>query len=91
MTSLQLPQRFATFLGVTLLLALPTAADNLIGRVVDSNGVGVVGVDIDVDNLGSGGDPDIFNDGTDAQGFFNVTLPPGQYVVRFTPPMGLIY
>jgi len=60
-------------------------ADNLVGRVVDPNGVGVPGIDIDVDNTGSGGRPDIFNDGTDALGFFNVTLPPGQYIVRFTP------
>ncbi len=68
------------------LLAGPASADFITGRVVDANGVGVPGVDIDVDNIGSGGDPDIFNDGTDANGFFTTTLPSGIYDIFFRPP-----
>ena len=74
---------------VALLLAmldLPNRADFITGRVVDANGVGVAGVDIDVKNLGSGGTPDITNDGTDAGGFFTTTLPAGVYQVFFKPP-----
>ncbi len=70
------------------LLALSTTAraDFLTGQVVNSLGVGIPGIDIDVKNLGSGGDPAIFNDGTDANGFFNTTIPNGLYRVTFTPP-----
>ena len=72
-----------------LLLALlaPTAsADFITGRVVDQNGVGVGGVDIDVKNVVTGETPTIFNDGTDPDGFFTTTLPAGLYEVTFTPP-----
>lgn len=61
-------------------------ADFISGRVVDANGIGVPGIDIDVDNLGSGGDPTILNDGTDANGFFLTTVPAGIYRVLFLPP-----
>jgi len=62
------------------------SGDFITGRVVDANGVGVPGVDIDVENLGSGGDPLIFNDGTDASGYFMTTVPYGVYRVLFKPP-----
>lgn len=71
------------------LLCLPGSmlqADFISGQVVDANGVGVSGVDIDIDNLGSGGDPTILNDGTDANGFFITTVPAGFYRVLFLPP-----
>ena len=60
------PFRFVA--TATLLLTLVPAArsDTIVGQVVDSFGVGVAGVDIDVKNLGGGGDPDPVNDGTDA-------------------------
>ena len=61
-------------------------ADFITGQVVDSNGFGIPGIDIDVKNLGGGGNPTIFNDGTDAGGFFNTTVPNGIYRVTFTPP-----
>lgn len=61
-------------------------ADFLTGRVVDQNGVGVPGVDIDFKSLSGGGRPSVFNDGTDPNGFFTVTVPNGQYRVTFTPP-----
>ncbi len=69
------------------LFSLPAQADFITGRVVDSFGVGVPGVDIDVKNLGSGGTPPIFNDGTDALGNFVTTVPAGLYRVSFTPPI----
>ena len=69
-----------------LLLSLETQSDTITGRVVDGNGVGVAGVDIDVKNLGSGGTPNISGDGTDADGFFSTTLPAGLYRVFFKPP-----
>ena len=49
-------------------------AELITGHVVDIFGNGVQGVDIDVENEGSGGDPSIFNDGTDATGFFSTTV-----------------
>lgn len=67
-------------------LAAPLSADFITGRVVDVHGNGVAGVDIDVENLGSGGDPEIFNDGTDANGLFTTTVPAGVYAVFFKPP-----
>lgn len=67
-------------------LAPSSAADFITGRVVDAQGNGIAGVDIDVKNLGGGGDPPIMNDGTDANGFFNTTVPNGFYRITFTPP-----
>lgn len=67
-------------------LASAPAADLLVGKVVDSNGVGVPGVDIDIEDAGGGDDPPIFNDGTDALGNFAVTVPAGFYDVIFNPP-----
>jgi hypothetical protein len=72
---------------VTLSLTGSAHADFITGFVVDPHGNPVAGVDIDVDNLGSGGDPDIFNDGTDINGFFFTTVPNGgPYNISFRPP-----
>ena len=62
------------------------------GTVVDEFGAVQAGVNITVENLGSGGDPDVFNGGTDGSGFFNTTVnPPGTYDVVFSPdPPNLI-
>src|SRR5262245_43689307 len=82
-----MPPRFASLALLLLVtLDLSVRADTISGRVVDANGVGVHGVDIDVNNLGSGGDPAISNDGTDINGFFTTTLPAGVYEVFFKPP-----
>ena len=74
----------------SLLLLGPLAAPRaevISGRVVDSLGNGVAGVNIDVLNFGSGGDPDVFNDGTDANGFFTTTVSEaGIFHVYFKPP-----
>jgi hypothetical protein len=79
-----LTQSAAFFL---LLLCAPLAAADVIsGRVVDSQGQGVAGADIDVEDLIGGGDPGLMDGGTDANGFFTATLPSGLYRVTFTPP-----
>lgn len=69
-----------------VLFATAARADTLSGRVVDASGVGIAGVDLDVKNLGSGGDPPITGDTTDALGFFTTTMPAGEYRVSFNPP-----
>ena len=82
---LPISRLFSPLLGV-LLFATGVGAQSISGQVVDQNGVGVPNVDLDVENLGSGGDPTISNGGTNAGGFFNVSLPAGMYRVIFTPP-----
>lgn len=69
-----------------LLLTPLAAADVVSGRVVDALGQPVPGVNIDIDNLGSGGDPVITNDFTDANGLFSIVVPAGFYDVSFFPP-----
>ena len=78
-------QRLLTVPPVLLLIGSLASADAITGRVVDANGVGVAGVDIDLVSLG-GGNPDEQNDGTDAGGFFTTTIDPGVYEVRFFAP-----
>lgn len=84
----EIPLKPLSTLSLLSILALsPLAqADFITGQVVDFNGVGIPGINIDVKNLGGGGDPTIFNDGTDVNGFFNTTVPNGLYRVTFTPP-----
>jgi len=77
--------RLLACLSLALLSSVATA-DTITGRVVDSHGQGVAGVDLDVEDLINGGDPGLANGGTDAGGFFNATLPAGFYRVTFTPP-----
>jgi hypothetical protein len=67
-------------------LALPAAAHVVTGHVVDSQGVPVANVDIDAKNLGSGGDPTLSGDHTDAFGNFAVDVPAGAYDFLFFPP-----
>ena len=80
-----LPALFALLFSIGL--AMPAQAHLIIGQVVDAQGVGVPGVDIDVENLRGGGDPTIFNDGTDASGFFSTTVvEPGVFSISFRAP-----
>jgi len=82
-----LNKQLPALLAVALTVLTPTAlGDNVTGRVIDSMGVGIAGVDLDVKNLGSGGDPTPLNDGTDALGFFDMTVPAGLYRITFNPP-----
>lgn len=62
-----------------------SSGETIVGQVVDSMGVGVSGVDIDVIDP-SGSNPTISNDGTDANGFFVTTVPAGLYNISFRPP-----
>ncbi len=68
------------------LLAGSARADFLDGRVVDSNGIGIQNVNLDVKNLLGGGTPAISNDGSDVNGYFHVTVPNGTYLVTLNPP-----
>jgi hypothetical protein len=63
------------------------SSQTLVGRVVDANGLGVPGVDIDVLNNASGGDPSLSQDFTNATGDFTTTvLGAGVYDITFAPP-----
>lgn len=81
-------QRLLAVLPLLLTFGSLASADAITGRVVDPNGAGVAGVDIDFVNLGSGGNPHELNDGTDANGNFLTTVDPGVYEVRFFAPQG---
>ena len=77
-----------------LLLALATfaapslRADTLTGRLVDTDGIGIVNGDVDVFDRDSGTDLILTGDSTDANGFFNVTIPAGRYDLTFQGPPG---
>lgn len=77
-------------LGAMLLaLGSPAMAGVIKGRVVDQNGHGVQGVDIDVETLGGADVEEISSDGTNAQGSFSTNVPDGLYVILFNPPAAL--
>jgi hypothetical protein len=80
----------APILSLLLLALAPAArADLITGQVVGPTGLGVANVNIDAQNNGSGGDPDLVNDGTNAGGFFSTTVTPGgTYDFIFVPPSG---
>ncbi len=68
-------------------VARASQADVITGQVVDSNGAGVPGVNID--GFDSNGDPIcLSNDGTNSGGFFTTTVEPGPgiYTFHFYPP-----
>ena len=67
-------------------LAGAARADFLDGRVVNAQGQGLPGVNLNFSYVGGGGHPTVFNDGTDANGFFHTTVPAGPYTVDFLPP-----
>ena len=69
-----------------VLLAVPARADLLVGRVVNSSGVGVAGVNLDAFDLVAGSDVGLANDSTDALGNFSTTIPAGLFRVTFKPP-----
>ncbi len=68
-------------------VAQPALAQTLSGRLVDANGFGVAGVDIDLKAQGGGSDPTLSQDFTDANGYFTTSVTPaGTYRVEFIPP-----
>lgn len=72
-----------------LAIALPlsrASADTLTGQLVDSQGVGLAGIDIDVEEMATGDPVTINNGATGPGGIFNVTLPAGNFRVIFKPP-----
>jgi hypothetical protein len=73
-------------LAFVALLAPAGLADLITGKVVDGNGVGIAGVNIDAKNLTTGDDAVLFDDGTNLDGFFSTTIPPGIYLITFNPP-----
>ena len=80
-------------LGLTSLgLNSAARADLVIGRVVDAQGVGVPGVNLDFLPTGGGLPPLVLNDGTGPNGFFATTCPAGIYDVEFItgPASGLL-
>ncbi|QDU65085.1 carboxypeptidase regulatory-like domain-containing protein [Engelhardtia mirabilis] len=87
MTANDKPLQLISAVALAFGLATPAAsADVVTGRVVDQNGVPIPDVNIDIDNIGSGGDPTITDDITDAAGNFAIVVPPGLYDVLFFPP-----
>ncbi|MFN0244477.1 MAG: carboxypeptidase-like regulatory domain-containing protein [Planctomycetota bacterium] len=76
-----------SLLSVAALVVVPTnfaRADFLDGRVLNHLGQGVAGVDIDARD--GNGDVGLVNGGTDANGFFHVTIPAGTFEITFNPP-----
>jgi hypothetical protein len=91
---LPIPRRLAhvlpalsTALFLSVLSSAPRA-ETVIGQVVDTMGLPVAGIDLDFINQRGGGVPIVFNDGTDAGGFFTTTVPPGLFDIVFTPASG---
>jgi hypothetical protein len=85
--------KITPFLGVIVLAVAATSAkaQTLVGRVVNSNGVGVAGVNIDALDQG-GNDVPLSHDGTDANGNFAVDFPSnGTYDVFFYPMVSSHY
>ncbi len=74
-------------LAMLVSFASPSFAGVITGRVVDFNGLGVPGVNINADFSGGGGHPTLLNDGTDANGYFTTTITPnGVFDISFLPP-----
>ncbi len=71
---------------ILLALAPLARADFLDGRVVGSNGLGVANVNISARYSSGGGGVNLINAGTDAGGFFHVTIPAGMFEITFEPP-----
>ncbi|MFT7678813.1 MAG: hypothetical protein ACI8QC_002810 [Planctomycetota bacterium] len=68
-----------------VLLSSSANAETIIGQVVNSDGVPIASVNIDLVDSG-GNDVVLSNDGTDLAGMFDTTLPgPGIYDIYFTP------
>lgn len=77
----------ASILLLALLGTTPLAFGDLVtGRVVDANGVGVPGVNIDAFRVSNGNSENIANDGTDANGNFSATIDADVYDLHFYPP-----
>ena len=73
-------------LALGSLTAISAQADTITGRIVDINGVGIANGDIDIRD--SGMDLPLAGDSSDANGYFNLTIPAGDYDVQIEGPPG---
>ena len=81
--------KHANLLLIVILLTVPSIhADLLIGRIVDTNGVGIANGDIDARNRDTGDEAILTGDSSDAKGYFNITLPAATYDLTVQGPVG---
>jgi len=81
--------KLALTLALLNLTSISVHADTLVGRIVDVNGIGIANGDIDIRD--SGMDLILTGDSSDANGFFNLTIPPGDYDVQVEGPPGSLF
>lgn len=83
-----------SFILVGLFLAIvsiPTGATIVTGQVTTSGGSGIVDVDLDFIDRSTDQSIPLVNDNTDPLGFFALSIPVGDYDVRFKPAAGTNY
>lgn len=68
------------------LFASAASADTIVGTVLAPNGTPLAGVNIDAIRLSNGNNINLQNDGTNAAGQFNTTIPADVYDLWFFPP-----
>ncbi|MFQ5767212.1 MAG: IPT/TIG domain-containing protein [Acidobacteriota bacterium] len=73
-----------------LLPARQAMATVVTGQVTDLLGQGLINVDLDFIDRKTGTNLFLLDDNTDALGFYSVSVPAGDYDVRFTPPLGAL-
>jgi len=71
-----------------VLASLPCAATIVSGQVTTSGGAGIFDVDLDFINRATGENILLVNDDTDLLGFYAISVPLGDYDVRFKPAAG---
>ena len=75
--------------AITIVTSLPVGATIVSGRVTDDAGAGVFDVDLDFIDRSTGESIPLANDDTDILGFYAVSVPTGDYDVRFKPAPGV--
>ncbi|MDH3591774.1 MAG: carboxypeptidase-like regulatory domain-containing protein, partial [Planctomycetota bacterium] len=81
----------AIALGLLLVVATGASATVVSGRVTNVTGSGIANVDLDFVNRDTDENIPLVGDDTDPLGFYAVTVPVGDYDVRFNPPKGVRY
>jgi hypothetical protein len=81
----------ATALMAVLFAAPLAQADTIAGQIVDINGVGIANGDVDAFDLVGEEEITLTGDSTDANGFFNITIPAGLYLLTFQGPPGSLF
>jgi len=81
-----------TFLALLFaLMSLPASATIVSGQVTTSGGAGIADVDLDLINRDTDESIPLVNDDTDLLGFYAISVPVGDYDVRFKPAAGVNY